>query len=71
MPMETEGSQIYLRHPGDMPDEYESEEEEGRNVEAEEESKEHDAFQSYISRHAKKTEKKAAEGGGGGVSGKK
>ena len=55
MPMETEASQILLRHPGDDEDEISSEEEE-RDLRAEEESKESDAFQSYVSRHVKKTE---------------
>ena len=58
MPMETAESDIYLRHPGDDEDEVCSEEEEARNNEEHEESRERDAFASYVGRHHDRTERK-------------
>jgi len=68
LPMEDEGG-VYLRRPADDGDEDSaaSEEEEGRDVDAEEESREGDAFRGYLARHAKDTDRKiraANEGGG-------
>ena len=52
-------SRIYLRHPGD--DESEDGGAEFRDAEDEEESRERDAFQSYVQRHHANTEKKISK----------
>lgn len=52
MRMESDASEIYLRHPGDD-DEVASEEE--RDYEEEEERKELESFQKYIEKHKKET----------------
>ena len=57
MPMESEGSRIYLRHPGDEEEEGLSEEEDRDHL-AEEESKEEDSFKKYLAQHQKKLEGK-------------
>ena len=54
MPMDSEESRIYLRHPGDDEDEDGLSEEEERDQEAEEESREEDSFKKYLAQHQKK-----------------